>query len=773
MGKPKDRIIPSMFQRRVLLLSSGAMALLAGLVLQMVRLSVVQGAEHRAAAEASLDRVRYLPMYRGRILDRHGRVLAEDRAGFDLAVRYEVVTGSWVVEQSRRDAQRALGRSRWLEMSDEERTAAARVHEADHAEQVRELWKHVREWGGLDAAALNERLDAIKCDVQSMAAVVWSNQRLAAMKQFAGDDPEGFEFVARPIREQEQAHVVLAGVSEEAAFAFRRLSERLPGMFEVQDSRQRAYPWQAADVHVDRSTLPAALRRAAPLTIRAAGIADHILGSVREGARFEDIAQRPFYEESARRVDLGGYRATGDRVGVLGIERSMERVLRGTRGRVVERRDSDVVNRTEPRPGADVQLTIDIMLQARIQALLAPELGLTRVQAWHRNEKLAQGTPLNAAAVVIEVETGEVLAMVSMPTLAMGREQPDEWIAVNTPWINRPIEATYPPGSIIKPLVLTAAIMEDAHSLYEPIACTGWFFEHSPHTARCWIYREQYNMQTHGSLVADEAIARSCNIFFETLADRLGMQRLNAWLSSFGLGQTLDVGLLAQRAQTAESGEIEVTFVGEASGRVPDPQETERLLGEPDARFRTVIGGIGQGEVTWTPLQAANAYAQLARGAVGGGRDATILMDDRRQHTPRDETPLPSELVQMALEGLRQSVMEPFGTGNHITYEDLSREPIINATGVTVWAKTGTAQAPPWYRTDTNGDGEVNSRDQNPVAGVDHAWFVGLVGPAGSRVPMYSIAVIVEYGGSGGRVAGPIANQIIRTLQAEGYLPTE
>ena len=83
---------------------------------------------------------------------------------------------------------------------------------------------------------------------------------------------------------------------------------------------------------------------------------------------------------------------------------------------------------------------------------------------------------------------------------------------------------------------------------------------------------------------------------------------------------------------------------------------------------------------------------------------------------------------------------------------------------MTVWGKTGTAQAPPL---DLNADGEITPEER----GFDHAWFVGLVGPDDAQRPMFALAVIVEYGGSGGRVAGPIANQVIRALQKEGYLP--
>ena len=114
--------------------------------------------------------------------------------------------------------------------------------------------------------------------------------------------------------------------------------------------------------------------------------------------------------------------------------------------------------------------------------------------------------------------------------------------------------------------------------------------------------------------------------------------------------------------------------------------------------------------------------------------------------------------------------MSDGGTGHHFTYETGEREDIFNADGVVIWGKTGTAQAPPLRMEDTNGDGEID-RDDDGITGLDHAWFVGLVGPADTEAPMFAISVLVEYGGSGGRVAGPIANQVIRALQHEGYLP--
>ena len=183
-----------------------------------------------------------------------------------------------------------------------------------------------------------------------------------------------------------------------------------------------------------------------------------------------------------------------------------------------------------------------------------------------------------------------------------------------------------------------------------------------------------------------------------------------------------------------------------------------------------------KGPIAWTPLHAANAYAMLAR---GGEVLPPVLV---RGYASTSAAPasrmLPNDLIDTALEGLRQSAEEHHGTGNHLSYEDGTFEPIINAPGVMCWAKTGTAQAP-LLQADIDGDGTI-SRVRNEdgvvvdvegIAGVDHAWYVGLVGPEGEGEPTIAISVLVEYGGSGGRCAGPVANQVIRALQVHGYLP--
>jgi penicillin-binding protein 2 len=762
-----------MFHRRLLLIAGSMVGVVMLLGTQLSRLTLVQGAEHRARAEARLERRSLLPTYRGTIYDRQGRALAVDRPGYAIAVRFDVITGTWELARARLQARRAIGGTDWAKMTAEERAAAARERLPEWQARSARLWAALMEHGGIDRDELEERRQKIQEDVEDLALDI-RKKRARAEALRLGEDPEThvLEATFGPIVEQTIAHVILPSVDDPVAFEFRALALELPDMIEVQNARRREYPWASADVRIDRRHLPRRLAAREPLSVEVHGVADHILGRMRD-VQAADVARRP-YSRPDGTPDLGGYRPVGDVAGARGLERAFEDYLRGSRGSKRRRVDTNEEERIPFERGGDLHLTLDIRLQARVQALLTDEIGLTTVQPYHKSTAapdpggLPPGWPLNSSAVVIEVATGEILAMVSMPTRAMGA-----YVAqldgiretIDTPWVNRPAEGIYPPGSIIKPLVLVSAVDEGVVGLDEAIECTGHFFPGVTTHARCWIYREYWDFTTHGPLLAPEAIGRSCNIYFYTIADRMGMQVLTERLRAFGLGAPLDVGLLHE---TRDEPGDDPRRVGENGGYL---LSDEQIAAIPIAerRFDTIGMGIGQGRaVTWTPLQAANAYAMLARGGVI--RDATLIASGPERPARRGGgLDLDRVAVDAALEGLRKSVT-PGGTGHHITYGQNDTEPIFNVEGVTVWGKTGTAQAPPLRAHDTNGDRKITS-DDDGITDLDHAWFVGLVGPNDTKRPMYAIAVLVEYGGSGGRVAGPIANQIIRALQEEGYLP--
>jgi penicillin-binding protein 2 len=324
-----------------------------------------------------------------------------------------------------------------------------------------------------------------------------------------------------------------------------------------------------------------------------------------------------------------------------------------------------------------------------------------------------------------------------------------EWAQINRPRYFRPVSVAYQPGSTIKPIVLAAAYTDRKVALDATIDCEGALDMKNPVHHRCWLYKQA--MVGHGPLDGPEAIMRSCNIFFYTLGQRLQAPRLVWWFDRFGLGQTTGCGL-----------------VEEFAGRLPDL----RRVDEPNAPgfelSHAIQMGIGQGPVEWTPLQAANAYATLARGGFAMPPTFTIQPASSPSvvQQPRD-LKLDARGMDRVMSGLDRAVNDQDGTGHHLTFDSV-REPIFNLPGVKIYGKSGTATATP-LRIDTDGDGRITHKDKIQLDG-DHAWFVGMIKRKGSSRPDYIVVVITEYAGSGGRAAGPVANQILHAMRAEGYL---
>jgi penicillin-binding protein 2 len=748
------------------------------LAARLFSLTVVSGTANRQLAESRLDRSTLLPTVRGTITDRKGRVLAESVPSYDLAIHYDAISGQWVQSRAIEFARKEAGPQLWSQLDPSEREMRIAEHASEFQRRLDDVLTAAVAETGLSRTELDDRISAIRTQVERKANAVW-NRQLDLERAKYGEGAEE-QFNGRPIREQAEAHVVATQLPTKNAFALRKLADAMPGIIQVDDGTRREYPWNKVEFALDRSMLPRPIRSSKPLRMTLNGVADHVIGSVREEVWIEDLDRRPYRSETAegeQRLDLGGYRPGRDMIGIRGLERTYEDVLRGARGRVVERLDTGQVSRTEPTRGRDIQLTVDIALQSRVQALFDSKVGLARAQQWHfgwyddgapKPMPLPFLTPLNGAAVVLDVETGETLALFSWPTIAEGDTMEPKLRDRAAAAVNRAVETPYPPGSIIKPIVYVSAVKSGVFAADGTVTCSGHFFGAQDQFGRCWIYRPQFRYLTHsdpkqvnGPLNVEAAISRSCNIFFYTLAQRMGLANLCNWYRAFGMGQVLDIGL-ARMEVNPKTGQPQI--VGERPGILPSAEAIARITERRDV-VTPVIAGIGQGPIGWTPLQAANAYAILARG--GEIRDPTIL-----------RTPMPGRMIrrtgslelvpqscQRALEGLRQAVEERFGTGHHLSFDQGSQEKILNAPGVVVWAKTGTAQAPP-LKIDDDGDGKA----ETIITGLEHGWFVGLVANAGEHRPRYAVAVVLEHGGSGGKCAGPIANAVIHALVAEGYL---
>ncbi len=791
-------IYQSMFVQRLFLLG-GLMALgLAGLAGRLGYLTLGRGTELREAAEQRLVREVWTPTVRGSIVDHKGRVLAQDRPSYDVLVDYRTLNGDWARRQARLAAVRLAG-SRWADLSRDAQQAFISGILPQFELHVEEGWSQLANTLGIDAAVLVERCREIVEKVEARHRAIGATRlekRLdeARVKGEVTEKMLGrFERdAAEPIEDMIRPHVLARGVPDAVGFACRRLAGQnqqitlnsgetgarwalaadrvemvaaLPGLV-VLDSGSREYPTDVQTVLIDTSLYPSVMR-GSTISVEVEGIASLLLGRLRAqvfGDRI-DAQGRAIAGDASRRktflsdqpslrarammedgTDRGAYRE-GDRVGESGIEGSQEAWLRGLRGVQRIALESGEIETIEPTPGRTIQLTIDANVQAKVQALLSPQAGLAVVQGWHMSvtsPSLGLGMELHGAAVVLDVDTGDVLAGVSSPTVSRNAMETDLATLLkdeeHRPLLNRAWAAEYPPGSIIKPLVLVEASQRGLVQLGERIECTGHYIMSNPSVLRCLIWKTF--QVTHSKRLGHdpdpvEAIGVSCNIFFYTMGDRLGASGMREMYQKHGVGISRPFGL---------GGGFEAA--GTLGSKGPDS------ITRDDA----IQMGIGQGPVTWTVLHAANAYATLAR----GGQWLSPRLIVAEQHREPRDMGYSKASVDEAMRGLWFAINDPAGTGHHLGGQ-LEQEKIFTVPGIKVWGKTGTADAPA-LRIDPDGEGPEEPR---VVRDGDHSWFVIL---AGRDRPKYAIAVLVEYGGSGGKVSGPIANQIVKVLVEEGYL---
>lgn len=412
-----------------------------------------------------------------------------------------------------------------------------------------------------------------------------------------------------------------------------------------------------------------------------------------------------------------------------GVEYACEGLLRGRRGEVVYDIDRQLVRQTDTEFGRDVQLTLDIRLQERIeQRLTDPQVNRDYARA-----------PM--AAVVIEVRSGDILALVSLPSYDLNsiRRDYDRLLAdPNRPTTNRTLYRLYPPGSVVKPVVLIAGLESGVITPEEPISCpaakppTGW--------PQCLIWRQSRSghdqMWTNN---ARNAVKGSCNVYFSHLADRIDPQVLQEWFFRFGYGrelaltcpEALAAGSIPRRLRQAP-GEIGSTLATNA----PEAESMAQLprLFERDRK----MFGIGQGNFRVTPLQVANAFATLAR----GGRclpPRLFLNPSSAVATEPVALPISPTTLNVVYDGMHAVVNERGGSAYH-AFEG-SRLP---RQGVEVYGKTGSTERP--Y----------------------HAWFAGFAkDQEGAKI---ALAVVVEGGQRGGGDAGPLAREILELCVEAGYV---
>lgn len=396
-----------------------------------------------------------------------------------------------------------------------------------------------------------------------------------------------------------------------------------------------------------------------------------------------------------------------DIVGVDGLEKAFEEVLRPQAGEVelLTGEDGQVMGErvvAPAQPGNTLALTLDLSLQMAAEEALAE---------WIPQLEGAAG----GACVVVDVSDGGILASASYPTYSLETFQEDYQQLLeeeDAPLYNRAFQGTYAPGSTFKMVTAAAGLEEGAITPETKIKDTGVYTFYEGYQPQCWIYRQ--NGTTHGWETVSQAIRDSCNVFFYQVGRLVGIDTLNEYASSFGLGEKTGVEL------------------AESAGVLAGPAYSESR-GSRWYAGNTLAAAIGQSDNLFTPLQLANYVATLAN---GGTRYQThlekeILPPDGGQ--AEEYTP-----VILGRVDLSEETVEAIKEGMELVVTEGSLKEAFQNLPITAGAKTGSAQ----------------------VAGQENSNAV-LVCFAPYEEPEIALAVVVENGGSGSEL-GEIGAEILR-----------
>jgi penicillin-binding protein 2 len=414
---------------------------------------------------------------------------------------------------------------------------------------------------------------------------------------------------------------------------------------------------------------------------------------------------------------ISNYKGT-DHIGKAGVEQAYERELHGVTGFQQVEIDANgqavrVLSSASPISGNNVVLSID----AKLQSIAEKAFGERR-----------------GSLIAIEPNTGEVLAFVSMPSfdpnLFVDGIDYDSWNNLNNsldkPLINRALRGLYPPGSTFKPFVALAGLEAGKRAPPFSINDPGYYtLPNSRHRYRDW------KPSGHGIVDVRKAITISCDTFFYGLAMELGIDRLANFVRHFGFGQKTGIDIN-----------------GEVSGLLPTPEWKQRRFKQPWYMGETVIVGIGQGYTLVTPMQLAYATATLANAGnamrphiVNAIVDSKTNVTKNKGNIVADKVNLKDENLEIVKLGMIDVTL-PGGTASAAA---------ANAP-YTIAAKTGTAQVIGIKQNEKYNEKNINERHR------DHALFIAY---APAEAPKIALAVIIENGGHGGSVAGPIARKVM------------
>ncbi len=442
-----------------------------------------------------------------------------------------------------------------------------------------------------------------------------------------------------------------------------------------------------------------------------AGYASHILGQT-----------GPIYAEEWDYYKQLGY-AMNVMVGKSGCEAAFESYLHGQDGIkvIVEDRDGVIVDeymKSEPVAGQDVYLTIDIHLQIAAEEALAENIRVIR-------DDLGRSDCRAGAIVAMDPDTGEILALASYPTYDLTTYNRDyESLSTDSdqPLLNRALFGVYAPGSTFKPGMVAAALSENAVDADTLLECAGTYTYYQSYQPDCWIHNSTASaIKQHGWINAATALEVSCNCYFYEVGRLLGIDSMNRYCRSFGLGQSTGIEL------------------GEATGSLAGPDHREAIHGLEWQPTDTIAAAIGQSDNAFTPLQLGVYLSTLVN---GGNRYAAHLLLRVRDFSTRTDTYVstPQLVDSVSLSSAHLSTI--FSGMERVVSSSTQISRYMQNVPVTVAGKTGTAQT---------------------GSATDNGLFVCC---APSRDPEIVVASVIEHAG-GGSLSAMSAGDLLEAYYQE------
>lgn len=409
------------------------------------------------------------------------------------------------------------------------------------------------------------------------------------------------------------------------------------------------------------------------------------------------------------------YMVPGFKIGKSGLERYFDYKLQGKGGTIklevnAYGRVMNEIERNSGEEGESLHLTLDARLQRAAYEAFGEESG---------------------AAVVLNVKTGEILALVSTPSfdpnLFTNGISYKHWNALlnneRTPLVNKAVSGQYSPGSTFKVVVALAALEAGVIDLNTRFTCSGGL-DVGNIRFHCWRH------SGHGSLNVVEALKHSCDIFFYETAMKLGIDKIHDMAIKLGMGNILEVGL-----------------DNEKGGIIPTKSWKKARYGTAWTYGDAANAGIGQGYVLTTPLQLATMLARVVNG--GYAVQPTFIKPTEKELAKVKRLDISTKNIEIVKRGMFEVVNGVGGTAGRARF---------NINGAMMGGKTGTTQVRRISMKERSSG--ILRDEQLPWRLRNHALFIGFT-PVDN--PRYAVAVVVEHGSSGSGVAAPIASKILQT----------